>query len=55
VKQPTVCADLVAHALVRIRMEGVVVHALRDANANCWRSKSQALLPSMRAETNLLC
>jgi hypothetical protein len=55
VKQPTVCRDLVAHALVRIRKEAVAVHALGDASANCQRIKGLALLPSNRAETNLLC
>jgi len=53
--QLTVCTDMLANALVYIRKEMLAVHSLGDAGANCWRIKRQALLPSKRADTNLLC
>jgi hypothetical protein len=53
--QLTVCTDLLANALVSIRKEMLAVYALGDPSATCWRIKGLALLPSKRADTNLLC
>jgi hypothetical protein len=52
--QLTVCTAMVANALVSIRKEMPGVHSLGDASANRWRIRSHALLPSKRADTNLL-
>jgi hypothetical protein len=53
VRQPTVCADMLANARVCIRTEMLAVHSLGDPSANCCGIKGLALAGMHRLDEAL--